>query len=356
MSITVMVTGVGGGGVGEQIVKALRLARTSYRIIGTDITPISKGLMSVDQPYVVPSATDPAFLPFLTSICERHNVQALFCGSEVELRMVSKQRDQFEKIGVFLPINPQEVLDICLDKFATASFLSQHGFHAPKSQMISNVAELEQVCFMPTILKPLSGGGSADVYIAQSKDELRQLGHYLLRYYPCIVAQEYVGRADAEYTVGVLLSMDGKLINSVAIRRNIMSGLGNRLRLPNRTGNSHFGDSLVISSGISQGHLDRYPEVTKTCEDIAVALGCRGAVNIQCRLVDGRPYVFEINPRFSGTTSLRALAGYNEPDVLVRQHILQEIIPPYFSYSSSYIMRGLVETLVDTDHIPATLE
>ena len=38
--IRVMVTGVGGGGNGEQLVKALRLARTNYRIIGADITPL----------------------------------------------------------------------------------------------------------------------------------------------------------------------------------------------------------------------------------------------------------------------------------------------------------------------------
>jgi len=55
-------------------------------------------------------------------------------------------------------------------------------------------------------------------------------------------------------------------------------------------------------------------------------------VNVQCRLVDGEVVVFEINPRFSGTTSLRAMVGYNEPDVLFRHHVLGEPIEPHFPY------------------------
>lgn len=356
MTIPVLVTGVGGGGVGEQVVKALRLAATPYRIIGTDVTPISKGLGDVDLPYVVPPATSPDYVPSLLSICAKHKVSALFCGSEPELRVISERRHEFEQVGIFLPINPPEVVRICLDKFATADFLAKHGLPGPQSKKICNTEDLEQVDFIPAILKPLSGGGSANVHIAQSREELRHLGRYLLDYHPCIVAQEYVGRADEEYTVGVLLSMKGELINSVAIRRNISSGLGNRLRLPNRTGDSRFGTHLVVSSGISQGHLDRYPEVTRPCEEIALALGCRSAVNIQCRLVDGIPYVFEINPRFSGTTSLRAVAGYNEPDVLIRSHLLNESIPSHFAYRSSHILRGLQESLVAGEGIPLASE
>ena len=42
--ITVMLTGIGGGGHGEQILKALKLAETDYEIIGCDMSPNSLGL------------------------------------------------------------------------------------------------------------------------------------------------------------------------------------------------------------------------------------------------------------------------------------------------------------------------
>lgn len=346
-SMVVLVTGVGGGGVGEQIVKALRHAETHYQIVGTDVTPVSKGLMDVDHPYVVPPARHTDYVRTLLALCRRHGVRALFCGSEPELRVISTARRQFAEAGIFLPINPDEVIRTCLDKSATARFLAGHGLPCPRFLEISDLADLARVDFLPAILKPLSGGGSAHVHLAQDEQELHLLARYLLAYHESIVVQEYVGSAEDEYTVGVLLSMEGELINSVAIRRSILAGLGNRLRVPNRTGDERFGSSLVVSSGISQGHLDRYPQITGPCERIALALGCCSAVNIQCRLVNGTPYVFEINPRFSGTTSLRALAGYNEPDVLIRRHVLGEAVMPHFAYGSGHILRGLREQVVN---------
>ena len=43
------------------------------------------------------------------------------------------------------------------------------------------------------------------------------------------------------------------------------------------------------------------------------ALTFVGAVNIQCRVVDGVPVVFEINPRFSGGIPLTIAAGADFP-------------------------------------------
>src|SRR5205809_1049182 len=61
--VAVMVTGVGGGGHGEQIIKALRLSTRRYTIIGADSSPVSKGLMEVDDAYVLPPAADPDYVP-----------------------------------------------------------------------------------------------------------------------------------------------------------------------------------------------------------------------------------------------------------------------------------------------------
>ena len=34
--------------------------------------------------------------------------------------------------------------------------------------------------------------------------------------------------------------------------------------------------------------------------------------------------IFEINPRFSGTTSIRAICGHNDPDIVIRNRIFNE--------------------------------
>lgn len=347
--ITVMVTGVGGGGHGEQILKALRLGDLKYKVVGADMSPHSKGLTEVDIPYLLPAATDPIYIDSLLSVCKKHNVQVLFHGSEAELKVMSQRRVDIEKEGVFLPINPAHVIATCMDKFETMNFLSRHNFFYPQTVLISSSSDLQQVDFLPAILKPSIGsGGSANVMLAQTSEELKLFGEYLLNIYPSFIVQEYVGKADSEFTVGVLCSMDGELINSIAIQRYILSSLSNRIKITNRTGKQEFGETLVVSSGISQGKIGKFPEVTEYCEQVALALGCRGVVNIQCRYVAGKVYIFEINPRFSGTTSLRAMVGYNEPDILIRHHLMGEKIEPNFTYKSGCIMRGLQETFIDS--------
>lgn len=355
--VSVVVTGVGGGGIGEQILKALRLADTSYEIIGTDAVPLSKGFDAVDHCYVVPPATDARYLDALLAVCARHGAKALFAGSEPELRVLARRRDVLESAGVFVPVGPVDVVETCLDKDRTARFLADHGFRVPRTLRIDDPAQLASVDFLPVVLKPyVGGGGSVDVSIAQDQSELQAFGRYLLASGRKLIAQEYVGTPDAEFTVGVLTSMNGELINSIALRRYTMSALGNRLKAPNRTNRRDLGETLVISSGISQGEIGRFPEVTGPCERMAELLGCRGPLNIQCRYVADQPVVFEINPRFSGTTSLRAMVGYNEPDVLVRQHVLGESVEPYFPYRSGIILRGLAESLVRESTVPSALD
>ncbi len=346
--VRVMVTGVGGGGIGQQIIKALRLANTNYEIIGTDITPLSKGLMEVDYPYIVPKASEKDYIACLIALIKKHNVEVLFPGSEPELEIISKERKVFNDIGVLLPINPSKVIDICLNKFDTNLFLKENGFYYPQTIVVSSINDLEKIDSYPVVLKPNTGGsGSTNVFIVQNSDELILLSKYILTIYPSFIAQEYIGTADNEFTVGILISMDGELINSIAVKRMIMSGLSNKIKVINRTTNKKLGKYLAVSTGITQGEIGKFPKVTRQCEDIALKMGCRSTVNIQCRFVDGKVYVFEINPRFSGTTSFRAMVGYNEPDILIRKYISDENIENRFNYGSGIIMRGLEEKLID---------
>jgi carbamoyl-phosphate synthase large subunit len=344
MKINVLLTGVGGGGHGEQILKALRMGHCQYFIVGTDVEEYSSGFESVDVAYTVPRANHLNYLDLILELCKRHNVQVLFHGSENEMMLFAKHRARIEAAGIYLPINADGVLRICQDKMKTMSFLREKGFNVPESRIIDDITQLRENEKFPVVLKPVvGGGGSANVYIAQDIFELENFVGHLLRYHQAILLQEYIGRPDSEFTVGVLFGADGVLINSIAIRRIIHNALSVRLRVPNRSGRHDLGASLVISSGVSQGQVGRWPEVTEQCEKIAQALMPNAPVNIQCRVVDGVVFPFEINPRFSGTTSLRAMVGYNEPDLLIRRDVLGEKIKTHFAYDECTIMRGLQE-------------
>jgi carbamoyl-phosphate synthase large subunit len=347
---TVVVTAVGGGGNGEQIVKALRNGTRPYRIVGTDMQPYSKGLYEVDESYLVPGARDPGYLERIVEICQKHRAIALFHGSEPELKVFSQHRKVFADLGIFLPINPQHVIDACMDKVQTSALLADLGFKVPRWTAVRSLDDLLAIDMLPAVLKPsVGGGGSMNLFLAQTRAELETFGRYLLGLFPEFIVQEYVGTPQSEFTVGVLHTMDGEYVNSIAIRRHLGAAISTRIRVPNISGRDDLGPTLVISSGFSHGDIGRFPEVTKPSEKIATALGVQGAVNIQCRLVDGEIYVFEINPRFSGTTSLRSMVGYNEPDVLIGHHVFGEPIRPGFDYREGTILRGLSETYVSPE-------
>lgn len=348
--MNILITGVGGGGHGEQILKALRLSEKNYYIIGTDMSPISKGLTQVDEAYVVPPASDPKYIDIIIDLCKKHDVKVLFHGSEPELKAMSNNRKRIEDAGIFLPINTKEVIDTCMDKFKTNQFLLENGFKFPKTNKIEKLSDIKDIDFYPVVLKPsIGGGGSANTLIAQSEEELLAFCSYLLTIYPEFIAQEYVGTPENEFTACVLTSLNGEYINSIAVKRMIMSSLGNRMKVKNRTNKKELGDILAISSGISQGEIGKFEKVTAQCKEIASKLNSKGPINIQCRWVNEEVYVFEINPRYSGTTSLRAMVGFNEPDILIRKHLLGEIIETDFSFKEGFILRGLEETYVPTD-------
>jgi carbamoyl-phosphate synthase large subunit len=89
---------------------------------------------------------------------------------------------------------------------------------------------------------------------------------------------------------------------------------------------------------------------------MAAALGSRGPLNVQCRVVGGALIPFEFNPRFSGSTSIRALADFNEPDLLIRRELQGEKCPrPQFK--KAVILRSLKENWIGTpDGIAEELE
>ena len=104
---------------------------------------------------------------------------------------------------------------------------------------------------------------------------------------------------------------------------------------------------------MSAGEFGAFPEVAAQCRTIAEALGSRGPLNIQCRMVDRMARVFEINPRFSGTTSLRAMAGVNEPDLMLQREVAGVEIPRGLSPRPIRILRSLLETELPSDPAPS---
>lgn len=344
--VTILITAVGGSGHGEQILKAARDSRDlRLRIIGADARRQAHQLEWADVAVQLPHASDPTYMDALLRVCNQHAVQAVFHGSEPEMLRISEQRSMLVDAGIVPIINAADVISVCGDKLRSTEFLAKHGFDPPRAMYFAADDSLDLVDFYPVVVKPfVSSGGSAHVYIAQDAIELHALREYLRNESNLgLMVQEYVGTPESEFTVGVLSRLDGTQVSAVAVRRDLTGSLSVRTRVRNRTGRTDLGPTLVISSGVSQGQIDNYPDVVTFCREVASQLGSQGSINFQCR-VDARGVrIFEINPRLSGTTSIRAMASYNEVEYLIRTEVLGETNLPAPEFERCVIERGLTE-------------
>ncbi|SRR5579885_445323 len=347
--IPVLVTGIGGAGNGEQILKALRLAHDlDLFVIGTDMTEYTAGRRFIDAFQVVPPATDPSYGEELAAVIRQHDARFLFHGSEPELKYISENRDSLAELGVSMYLNSQRLISVCMNKVATYKTLEELGVPVPRYVKLDTIEDLKKIDFFPVVLKPnTSSGGSCNVYIARDHEELALLGQYLLKINIDLVAQEYIGSKDDEYTVGVNSDADGNVLGSIAIKRVIGNVVSTRLKVPSLDKQSTW----VISSGFSQGLVCHEPELQSQAEKIAGLLHSQGPLNVQCRFVEGTLHLMEINPRLSGTTSLRAIAGYNEPAMFIKSCL--DGTPWQREYEDKVLLRGLEEVEITPAQKPA---
>lgn len=345
--LNVLVTGVGGGGIGHELVKALRLANR-YRILGADMSASCLGLFDVDEAYLIPPADSADYESVIHDLCKRKRVKALFPGSEPELKAIAKNRSALVEEGTLVMANSSQVIEQGLDKWDTMTYLTEHGFAVPHTRLLQAGDEIPKDFPLPAVVKPSTGGGgSNNTFLVQDGEEFVFACRYLLRQGKTALLQEYVGTPEEEFTVGVLNTLDGAFVGSIALRRNIITALSNRIKVPNRTGRDELSPILAVSSGISQGFFGDFPEIRLACEAISRAFHSHGPLNIQGRFTQGSWYTFEINPRFSGTSYMRALMGFNESDLLLRHHLLGEKIPSPVRYNFGEVVRGVREQVLD---------
>lgn len=292
--IQVMVTGVGSCGVGEGVAKAILMRSDSYRLVAANMSADAPLLYRAAAAYTLPAASHPHYLEALAAIVRSEGVEYLVPGSEPELTVLAGAAQRVRGWGAVLLANPQRVVEIGSDKWRTFEHLRDHGLGTPRTSLLPLAPEFIEQTGFPLVIKPRRGHASQNVFIAADQAQLDAVLAYVAAKGLEVVMQEHVGATDAEFTVGVLTSLQGELIGSIAMRRRLMGGFSQMVE------------------------VDDFPEVRAYATAIAASLEARGPLNIQLRWTERGGQAFEINPRFSGTSPFRALAGFNEADLLIR--------------------------------------
>lgn len=290
MKYTIGVTATGGG-VGQSIIKALR--QSDYKIVAFDGENTAAGLYMADRAELIPYAKNDFFIEDLLALCKKHHVDLLFPGMDCELLKLSEARKLFRDEGIQVVVSDAEVINTADDKFLTNQFLYYNSLPQPRTWLTVDL--FYETGSYPVILKPKRGGarskGVRKIYnSAQMPKKLEDN-----------VLQEYID--GDEYTCGTV-TLGDKYRGCISMRRILRDG-----------------DTY-------KAYVEKHDQIDELCEKVCKAMRPFGAFNIQLRMRDEVPYVFEFNARCSGTTAARALAGFNEP-LMIADYLLKHKEPVY---------------------------
>lgn len=304
MSHRVLITGIGGN-VGQGVLKSLRAASKPFHIVGIDMEALSAGFSLVDRYYQTPRTSDPAFPNALAEIAWQEKLEAVYVCSPAELEFFGgHKKDLEQELELSIFANPLNVIQTGSDKLKTANFLRDAGFPFPETVLIENENDVERLIErpgFPLILKPRGGFSSKNIFLVNSREEIQAAAKLV----PDLIVQQYLPDDSSEHTAATLSGADGKVRALIILRRDLLQGTTYRTEL------------------IEDDNLNR--QMVRIVE----ALGAVGPCNLQFRMLDGVPYVFEINPRFSGTSGIRYLYGFNDCELIFDLlHLKQEVQQP----------------------------
>jgi carbamoyl-phosphate synthase large subunit len=328
---TILVLGISGN-VSTGILRVLRRNFPSHRILAACVNDTHSKIYS-DEFVISPYANDTNFLDWIIDISLKYDVDIIYTGVEEIINILSNNRKSIEEnTKSILAISRAEVLEICLSKLQTVSWLRENKFNYPKFSIISNKPELIQFfngVGADCILKPISGKGSKNLYLIRSINDIMEVDEDNLS---LMIAQEYIGKESEEYTVGCYQTQGGKVVTPIILRRTLNNG------------------------NTETAEIIRNEKIESYCIEITQKLKPFGPINIQLRLNEcNEPVCFEINPRFSGTTLIRDYFGFKDVVSFLNETLYDTFNEDHFKISNTgYCIRRTEEFFFDSKELIST--
>ena len=273
----ILVTGVAGD-IGNGIGRILKRERMTDCIVGCDIHIEHPGKLVFDYCEVIERADSEQYIYSLKSIAKMHDIDLIIPTSELELRLLVREKLLDNVGGIQLLMANEMALTVGFDKLNTARFLESAGLLHPWTKSVSEGPPDR----LPCIIKSRIGAGGKDVALVQSE---------LVEFYSSTrsgdIWQEYLQPDDQEFTCGVYRSSN-RDIRTIIFRRKLNAGV------------SVYGE--VVENF----------EIERLLLSVAEKLKLIGSINVQLRLTERGPLIFEINPRFSSTVVFRHLIGFED--------------------------------------------
>lgn len=276
----VLVTAIGSFSA-DYVISSLK--RAGHVVVGCDIYPSEWHAVSKDclHVYQIPlaSATE-QYVEAILKICEEQQIDYIFPLTDVEVDVLSAQRERFAHSGAQLCIQSKDSLRIARNKYAICClFRDDARVNVPTFSMSDSIMESFP---LPAIAKPINGRSSEGLCEVDSVEELMRL-------------KSRVGYVVQRKLTGAVITVDyvrdSLRGTDVAIAREEL------LRTKNGAGVT----VRILSD----------PVLTETVSYIGNKLGVNGCINMEFIQHEGQYYLIDINPRFSAGVAFSGMVGYD---------------------------------------------
>jgi carbamoyl-phosphate synthase large subunit len=251
-----------------------------------DPNPLAPAQYAAHHRTAVPRIDDPAYVPALRALCERHNARAVVPLTDLDLEVLAHARAAGE-LPAFVP-NP-EIARATFDKYEAHLLLRRLGLPSPPT-----VLPGEPIESFPVMVKPRWGSGARAIHRADDQGAADFFVEYVPE--PTMVQKLMQG---PELSIDCLSDLSGRCLN--AIPRTMLESRG--------------GESI-------KGTVIADPELIELGRRVVEALGVRGPCTVQVfRDKDIGLGITDVNTRFGGAfpaPMYAALPGHTYPELIVR--------------------------------------
>lgn len=299
---------------------------------------ITPSFLAADHATVTPLIYDEDYIPFLLQYCQDHQIQALISLFDIDLPILAAYKERFRKAGIQVVVSDQRVIDTCNDKWKSHQFLKEHGFQVAKTYL--SLADAKQALVtgelaFPVIIKPRWGMGSIAVYEAENESELEILYQKTLQgIQRSYLEYESVADIEAsvliqeklqgqEYGLDVINDLDGRYQNTIVKKKHAM-----------RSGETDCAETMAN------------PVLEALGQKLSAKLGHIANLDTDVFLVEGQPYILEMNARFGGGYPFSHMAGANLPQAIVNWLKGKSVNPAWFQAQPGLLLHKDI-TLVD---------
>lgn len=259
------------------------------KVVASDASPLAPALYAASEHYIVPLMKDPGYLGRILEICEKEKIDAVLPLHEDELELIAGHMSVFEDAGIKAIVSDLAVVRICRDKFLFTNKMKEAGIPVLATyfgeEAFTAALDDGKISF-PVFMKPRSGAGSVDSFVARDMDFVRAVTDNYDEEF--IIQQLNTGH---EYGADIYADLLTGEITDIFVKEKLRMRAGE------------------TEKSVSVKNEEIFSLVKKTAE----LFDFRGPIDMDLFEMDGQFYVSEINPRFGGGYPHAYLCGVDFP-------------------------------------------